>query len=655
MKKQICVLVAVMVLAIKALAAPGDTTWVQAHYGVNLTNYNDYDTAITFPTGTTSYRKVVMIVTLGKYQCPTGSQWCGDWDYTVQNFLMTPGGDTLELSRLITPYANVSYTRFPWTWKQHYYYDVTDFYPVLKNNATIRLHYSGYSGGFTADIKFAFIEGTPSRNVLSVQRAWHGDFTFGNASDPINNHLQTLNKTAPTGTAATELKFTATGHGSDSSEQCSEFCSKYYNVVLNSNILDVTQLWRTCGTNDLYPQSGTWVFDRGNWCPGAAVSTHSHTLTGVTAGNNYNVGVTFQPYTDNHTGSHGLYTIQSHLVYYGGFNFPTDASIEDVIAPTKNEVYYRANPSSYKPVIKIRNNGSNSISSVAIEYGVDDTLATYTWNGTLGSLKDSVITLPQQASMANIAGTTAVHKFTARITQVNGAIDGDTSNNKFTTFFTPAALWNQKIVVTMKTNGSAVGSVSEDSWQIFDLNDNIVAQRTNAAVSTLYNDTVSLPTGSYKLVFSDAGCDGISFWMFQYYTPNPGNGSFSVKKYSTGFSPNYVMPGYLSGDFGCGFTQYFSVIASGTSVAEVSAPQLTMSVFPNPAQHQVEVKIDGVNDTKGTIRVYDAIGNIVLEKTTTNTTEVMNIDALSNGIYNVIYQSNQYPDAKLHDKMVIAR
>ena len=278
MKKQICVLVAVMVLAIKALAAPGDTTWVQAHYGVNLTNYNDYDTAITFPAGSTSYRKVVMIVTLGKYQCPAGSTWCGDWDYTVQNFLMTPGGDTLELSRLITPYANVTYTRFPWTWKQHYYYDVTDFYPVLKNNATIRLHYSGYSGGFTADIKFAFIEGTPSRNVLSVQRAWHGDFTFGNASDPINNHLQTLNKTAPTGTAATELKFTATGHGNDSSEQCSEFCSKYYNVVLNSNILDVTQLWRTCGTNDLYPQSGSWVFDRGNWCPGAAVSTHSHKL-----------------------------------------------------------------------------------------------------------------------------------------------------------------------------------------------------------------------------------------------------------------------------------------------------------------------------------------------------------------------------------------
>jgi hypothetical protein len=67
------------------------------------------------------------------------------------------------------------------------------------------------------------------------------------------------------------------------------------------------------------------------------------------------------------------------------------------------------------------------------------------------------------------------------------------------------------------------------------------------------------------------------------------------------------------------------------------------------------VKIEGVNDTKGTIKVYDAIGNVVLEKSTTNTTEVLNIDAFANGIYNVIYQSNQYPDAKLHDKMVIAR
>jgi len=40
---------------------------------------------------------------------------------------MTPGGDTLDLGRLITPYANAGAPRTPWTWQQHYVYDITDY------------------------------------------------------------------------------------------------------------------------------------------------------------------------------------------------------------------------------------------------------------------------------------------------------------------------------------------------------------------------------------------------------------------------------------------------------------------------------------------------------------------------------------------------
>src|SRR6185503_10753464 len=107
----------VSLLSAKSLANPGDTTWVQAQNDVQLDWYNDFDTPVNFPAGTVSYRKIIMVFTLGKYQCPAGTQYCGDWDYTVQNFLMTPT-DTFELSRLITPYANASYPRTPWGWKQ---------------------------------------------------------------------------------------------------------------------------------------------------------------------------------------------------------------------------------------------------------------------------------------------------------------------------------------------------------------------------------------------------------------------------------------------------------------------------------------------------------------------------------------------------------
>src|SRR6185503_16460660 len=113
----ILLLLIVIINATKGLANPGDTTWVQAQNDVHLDYYNDFDTPVTFPSGSVSWRKIIMVFTLGKYQCPAGTQYCGDWDYTVQNFLMTPT-DTFELSRLITPYANASYPRTPWGWKQ---------------------------------------------------------------------------------------------------------------------------------------------------------------------------------------------------------------------------------------------------------------------------------------------------------------------------------------------------------------------------------------------------------------------------------------------------------------------------------------------------------------------------------------------------------
>src|SRR5690349_2777172 len=169
-----------LVLSLSCLganAAPGDTTWVQAQNDVHLDYFNDFDAQVTFPNGSLTYRKIIMVFTLGKYQCPAGSQYCGDWDYTIQNYLMTLT-DTFELSRLITPYAGDSAPSTPWTWKQRYYFDVTDFYPYLKNNAAIRLSYHNYSGGFTVNIRFAFIEGTPPRNVTGIKKLWEGSFNY---------------------------------------------------------------------------------------------------------------------------------------------------------------------------------------------------------------------------------------------------------------------------------------------------------------------------------------------------------------------------------------------------------------------------------------------------------------------------------------------
>ena len=79
-----------------------------------------------------------------------------------------------------------------------------------------------------------------------------------------------MNETAPDRTVSAAFRFIVTGHGSDVN-QCCEFASHYYNLNLNGSSILQQQIWRDCGFNELYPQGGTWIYNRANWCPGATV------------------------------------------------------------------------------------------------------------------------------------------------------------------------------------------------------------------------------------------------------------------------------------------------------------------------------------------------------------------------------------------------
>lgn len=552
-------LILVSLFSAKGFANPGDTTWVQAQNDVQLDYYNDFDAKVSFPSGSVSYRKIIMVFTLGKYQCAAGTQYCGDWDYTVQNFLMTPT-DTFELSRLITPYANASYPRTGWNWKQRYYFDVTDFYPVLKNAATIRLSYHNYSGGFTGNIKFAFIEGTPPRNVTGIKRLWHGAFPFGNSSNPIENYLPATNATVPAGTQQAEMNFTVTGHGSDNTG-CSEFCSKYYQVYANSSLKETKTVWKdNCGSNNLYPQSGTWIYNRAGWCPGEQVNANVHKLGTVTAGNNMNVDVNFQSYTGNGSAS---YIIESALYFYGAYNQTLDAAIENIIAPNDYEGNFRANPICGNPVVVLKNTGATTINSVTLQYGVvGQILQTYTVSGmALVSSRDTTIMLPNLPALSTLTAGVA-NKFVTTIQQINGNADGYALNNSMQSSFVAAPEWPGQFAVIIKSNNNA----AQTKWRIEDLNSTVLKQRSPTAALSVYTDSLTLPDGCYRLVVTDANCDGLYWWAntaagrgYLYAAKRDG----AVIPFTNGL-PAY--PASLSPDFGCGFTQYFRV--NNTLVAD---------------------------------------------------------------------------------------
>lgn len=666
MKKHLYLLLALVAGFFSAKASPGDTTWVQAHKLDSITHYGKYDTTITFPNGTTSYRKIYMIYTLGETTCPAGSQYCHQWDYTVQNYIMTPAGDTLELGRLITPYANTGVWRFPATWTHRYIFDVTDYYPVLKNTATVRMFYSGYSWGFTANIKFAFIEGTPERNVLRVDKIYDGSYAYGNAADPIDNHLTPQTKTAPAGTASAEMKYIVTGHGADPTHNCCEFYSQDYRVSVNSTQVAQKSIWRaTCGSNELYPQGGTWIYDRANWCPGEFIHTNVHKLTGVTAGSPYTVDIDFgfQNYTT--TGSYGSYTNSAAAVYYGTMNHSLDASLEDIIAPTNYEGYFRENPSTV-PMVKVHNAGTATINSIVFSYGVKDSaMSQYTWSGTLPSMADSIITLPIPASVQNLSvnGASGTYTFVVKMTAVNGQQDNDHTNDSLRSSFVSAPLWPNKFVVELKTNNETssgtlgnTSSPADATWVMTDMNGNVVATRQNTFCSTTYSDTVALNgRGTYKLELVDVNCDGLYWWA---YGTQVTAGSLTIRQ--PGVTATIPLNGtvYTGGfrqDFGCGLVQYFTVVGPALGVPTITNVNVSMEAYPNPATNAVNININGLSNVNGMLRVIDALGRTVIEQSCRSNHEVLNTSALSNGLYTIIFLDENAGSNKLQTRLMITK
>ncbi|HEY4797564.1 MAG TPA: peptide-N-glycosidase F-related protein, partial [Bacteroidia bacterium] len=510
-------------------------------------------------------------------------------------------------------------------------------------------------------------EGTPERNVIGYSQLYSGSYSYGIPTDPIGFHLLTKSFTAPAGTKTAELKYTVTGHGSDNTTQCCEFAAHSYTVNLNGAAIASQRVWRNdCGWNELYPQGGTWIYNRSNWCPGATVNKYTHKLNGITALSNFSLRTVYDNYTTS--GNYGNYFIEGHVVYFGAINHYLDVSMEDVIAPTNYEGYFRENPSGMNPVVKIHNAGSAIINTIDFSYGVKDSVLNYyTWNGTLAALTDTLITLPPLAALKNlsVSNSGGLHLFTANVLAVNGFTDEDTTNNSMSKLFYAAPKWPNKFLVTLNTNSQGVNSVgvnpSQTSYTISDSAGNVLFSRTNLNVNSTYADTVTLPANAfYKLSISDLGCDGLHWWVWD---QNPGSGvtagSFTVKNISNNAliaMNGYNYTGTFNNDFGCGFVQYFTTAnASTSSVQEANMNwNNRVKIFPNPANNLTRIVIDGYKgNQKGELEVLNAQGQTMLRKTMDGIAMDMNTEGLADGIYTVVCRKGN--NLMFTGKLVVAR
>lgn len=628
MKKVLFIFLLTLSFTSEYFASSGDTTWVTIYNSRKITQWGNYDTSAVLPTGKT-FRKIRLHYILGRCACPSGSQYCGSWDYTTQVYAKPANADTVELARIITPYA----TDWALTRTHDFIVDVTDYSSILNGNLDFRYKYDGYSWGFTLTLKLEMIEGTPPMNALSVKNIYDGYYAYGNTSDPIENHLVEKQYLYNNSANKAFVKNTISGHGSDDNG-CGEFCSKYYDLKINGTQVSQKQLWKSdCGKNDISPQTGTWLYERANWCPGQVVFPINHDIsTIITPSSTFSVDIDMEPYTSPTQSNAGGYNIVSQLISYSAPNFNTDVSIEDIISPNNDPNYARSNNICVNPKIKVKNTGTNPVTQIVFNYNITGgAVLTYTWTGTLNFLEETIVEFGPTMPLYN---GNLINQFNVSINQVNGSSgDQNVFNNTYACVYNSVKVYPNQFIVSFSTNAATSPinpGFNEAHWTIKDDNGNIVASRINNLNSKTFKDTVNLPDGCYTFTMDDDGCDGLSWWAYQYYTPNPGNGSIRFVKLGIP-----VVLKNFNGDFGCQTSERFMTSSAVTSLEKNKMYQ-TFQLFPNPAISKINLQIEIADIQELSCAITDITGKEIktIKLGTINSdTYAIDVDDLSNGMY----------------------
>ncbi|MEI6884151.1 MAG: peptide-N-glycosidase F-related protein [Bacteroidota bacterium] len=512
------------------------------------------------------------------------------WIYYGNPFEVT---ERFELARYITPYGNNLSMGNGWTWL----FDLTDYASLLHDS----VHLSAGNWQELLDMKFAMIEGIPPRDILDIQNIYTGNHGYADSSQ---HNLPAVKAYIGAEAKNARLKMRITGHGFGGTENCSEFCPRLNTLKINGSQVYTHYVWRPdCGLNPLYPQGGTWLYDRANWCPGAEVRTKDFELSKfVIAGDTNVIDYDLQPgYKWDGQGSWPYYQIESQLITYGKNNFALDASVEEILSPNKDVIYNRWNPMCANPVIIIKNNGADTVHSASISYGpAGGTMQNIAWNGRLGFADTARISLPPIDWTGWWGGD---NRFVVNLQQVNGKTDDYVYNNSLSSGFTIPPTWDNQLVFNFKTNHEA----DSLSWALEDWNGNILYHNGPLDFNTTYIDTFQLEKGCYRLSIRNAYGEGLSYWANM---PPYGNGT-------AGSATILDMEGKtikrFQGDFGRMISQSFTVGMS-IHVNEIN-PGGYIHVYPNPSDGHFTIAVVQEKAEAVEVSVSDAMGNLILTKT----------------------------------------
>ncbi len=507
--------------------------------------------------------------------------------------------EAFEIGRYITPYGIGLSLGSGWKWV----FDMTDYEPLLHDSVRIA------AGNWQEllDMKFLFIHGTPPREVLRVENVYDVQVGYdANAENILTQKSYTLEP----GEETYRMKVRTSGHGFGGNENCSEFCPKTHHISVN-NLVDILSdfVWRdNCDLNPLYPQGGTWIYDRTNWCPGAEVWTKDFELTPFVSGDSLMVDYNLQPgYTPGGGGSWAYWDIASQVVFYSDYNFNNDVAIEKIIAPSTQQLNSRYNPICGLPIVMIKNNGENTLTRCDITYGVDGgNDCYYEWTGQLNFGETIQVELPAFDWNGFDPFNPVFH---VSVSWPNGVADEHEGNNWAKSNFSFVPEYDSVFILRLQTNLASF----ENYWKVINDEDSVIYVNGPLANSTMYYDTLHFQPGCYRLEFYDSGEDGLSF-----FANSDGNGTLRLKLVGGAFFQTFEpdFGGQIIHEFTVGYDMLNSpvkdtcIVPVHDAIAEFST-EFDFDLYPNPTTGRAVMNLNLNHSEDVEMTVTNSLGQII--------------------------------------------
>ena len=459
-----------------------------------------------FPGKEREVRKILMHVTLGTPDdLPTAH-----WDYKDHISIARVGGVKgkhlhYEIGRMLTPYGSIYSAGWEFKWTV----DVTDFSMVLRDSVEIVYNHNGYEPttvGWALTIDFEVIFGPPHILPLKIDNMWVGSYNYGNPDKPTEDELLPISYTPLDNSVINRLRIQHTGHGMDQPRGCSEFCSRWREIFFNGELVQHKDLWKECGDNPLYPQGGTWIFDRALWCPG---DLQDPDIIDVYPEKGENVfEMKMEPYTA--TGNiQAKEVIASCLIQYSEPVSRNDVEIIEIVTPNKRTLYNRSNPKCFDSRIIIRNLGKDNLKTLTITYGTNGfNINEIKWEGKLPYYHTEEIVLP-----GIIDFNPGDNNYRVELSRPNGRTDAWKGDNILTSSFEAPMELPEDIIIQYKTNNKP----EENHVFVINKDKDTLYQRQGDEVDPdkIYTDTLHLKEGLYEMYLTDTAGQGLEFWFMR--------------------------------------------------------------------------------------------------------------------------------------------